>query len=164
MTATPAAALVAVHHELDALFTVVRELVVMGDGARAAAALAAYRALTAHHAADEEARLLPLLPADARWPAALYTGQHDKLLTGLDRALPAVAQVAAPAPRWRVAALCALDALIPVMHLAEHHHLAEEQALFPHVPDALADELAAGWRAELGRHAVVIADCRAALG
>ena len=161
--AAGSAALTEIHRDLDRIFELVRELIVVGDGAHAARALAAYRALTAGHAAAEEALLLPCLNADARWPAALYVGQHAKLLAGIDRAADVVAAVAAPAPRWRQMALCALDTLIPVLHLAEHHHLAEEQALFPHVPVARLAEVAATWPAELARHADTLAACRAAL-
>ena len=156
-------ALLEIHHELDRIFELARELIVAGDGAHAARALAVYRALTAAHAAAEEELLLPHLPADARWPAALYVGQHGKLLAGLDRAADAVAAVVAPAPRWRVAALCALDVLIPVLHLAEHHHLAEEQALFPSVPPAQLALVAARWPDDLAPHADLLAACRAAL-
>lgn len=152
-----------VHRQLDGVFELVRELVVAGQGARAGEALAVYRALTAEHAAAEERELLPHLPADARWPAALYVGQHHKLLAGIDRAAPAVAAVAAPGPRWRIAALCALDTLVPVLHLAEHHHLAEEQALFPHAPAEALAAVAALGASGLAAHADVLAGCRAAL-
>ncbi len=160
MTAT---ALIELHRQLDEIFELARELVVAGQGARASEALAVYRALTADHAAAEEALLLPHLPADARWPAALYVGQHHKLLVGLDRAAPAVAAVAAPGLRWRIAALAALDTLIPVLHLAEHHHLAEEQALFPHAPREAVAAVAAAGAASLSVHAAVLDGCRAAL-
>ena len=157
------AALIDFHRTLDAVFELARELIVVGDGVHAAQALAVYRALTAAHAADEERLLLPHLTADARWPAALYVGQHAKLLAGLDRAADVVARIAAPAPRWRTMALCALDALIPVLHLAEHHHAAEEQALFPCVPAAAVAAVAAAGARALADHAAVLATCRAAL-
>lgn len=89
-------ALIAVHHALDEQVGVFRELVLVGDGARAAAVLAAHRALTERHARDEEAHLVPLLAGGSRWPAELYTGQHAKLLAGLDRVLDAVGGLAAP--------------------------------------------------------------------
>ena len=44
---SPVASLVAVHEELDRVFARFRELVLIGDGARAAAVLAIYGALTA---------------------------------------------------------------------------------------------------------------------
>ncbi len=155
--------LIEIHQQLDQVFELTRELIVLGDGVHASRALAAYRALTAGHAAAEEALLLACLPDDARWPATLYTGQHVKLLVGMDRAIDVVAAVAAPAPRWRIMALCALDALIPVMHLAEHHHAAEELELFPHVPAALAAEVAAAGARDFSRHADVLAACKARL-
>lgn len=157
------AALVEIHHELDRVFELARELLVVGDGAHASRALAVYAALTARHAADEEALLLPHLPDDARWPASLYTGQHRKLLLSLDRVVGAIAQVDRAAPRWRLSVLAALDALIPVMHLAEHHHLAEEQELFPSVPAAQLAAIAAAFPADLAAHADTLARCRAAL-
>ncbi|HVV85986.1 MAG TPA: hypothetical protein VHE35_23160 [Kofleriaceae bacterium] len=156
-------ALAAIHRELDRVFELARELLVVGDGPHAARALAAYAALTAAHAEAEERLLLPRLPPDARWPAALYVGQHRKLLVGLDRAADLVAAVRAPAPRWRVAALCALDTLIPVLHLAEHHHQAEEEALFPVVPAAALAAVAAAWPAAVALHAGTLATCQAAL-
>ncbi len=159
----PELSLIEIHQQLDAVFELTRELIVVGDGLHAGRALATYRALTAGHAAAEEALLLPCLPADARWPAELYSGQHVKLLVGMDRAVAVVAAIAAPAPRWRTMALCALDALIPVMHLAEHHHAAEELELFPHASAALAAEVAALGARDLERHADVLAACRAAL-
>ena len=157
------AAVIEFHRALDAVFELARELIVVGDGVHAARALAVYRALTAAHAADEERLLLPHLTAAARWPAALYVGQHTKLLAGLDRAADVVARIAAPAPRWRTMALCALDALIPVLHLAEHHHAAEEQALFPCVPAAAVAAVAAAGARALADHAAVLAACRAVL-
>ena len=63
---SPVASLVAVHEELDRVFARFRELVLIGDGARAAAVLATYGALTADHAAAEEALLVPLLDDAAR--------------------------------------------------------------------------------------------------
>jgi hypothetical protein len=100
---SPVASLVAVHEELDRVFARFRELVLIGDGARAAAVLATYGALTADHAAAEEALLVPLLDDAARWPAELYTGQHAKLLAAIARTADAVAGLAAGAPGWRTA-------------------------------------------------------------
>lgn len=155
--------LIEIHRRMDQVFELTRELLVSGDGAHAGRALATYRALTASHAAAEEALLVPCLPDAARWPASLYLGQHVKLLAGIDRAVDVVAAVAAPAPRWRIMALCALDALIPVMHLVEHHHAAEELELFPHVPPAIAAEVAAVGARDLEAHAEVLAACQVAL-
>ncbi|MCB9560139.1 MAG: hypothetical protein H6708_06985 [Kofleriaceae bacterium] len=69
-------------------------------------------------------------------------------------------------PGWRRAALVALDAAAPVLHLAEHHHLAEEQDLFVHAAataPALIDELAARWRADLDGARGALDDAIAAL-
>ncbi len=156
-----------VHRALDEMFGLFRELVLVGAGEAAATVLASYRALTARHAADEEAHLLPLLGADARWPAALYTGQHAKLLAGLDRVALVVAGLDARRPGWRRHALAVLDAAGSVHHLVEHHHLAEEQALFVEVaavaPEVLV-RLAGEWHAEAATHAAALATAGVALG
>ncbi len=159
--------LVGVHHVLDAMFALFRELVVGGDGRRAHEVLAAYRALTARHAGDEERHLVPWLGPTARWPAELYLGQHEKLFTGLDRIALVVTGLRVGAPAWRGHALAVLDAAAPVHHLAEHHHLAEEQDLFvvatAAAPTLLA-ELAVGWHAAAAAHAALLAEARASLG
>lgn len=153
--------LAAVHRELDLAFARFRELVLIGDGAAAAAVLASYRALTVAHAADEEALLLPLLDARARWPAELYTGQHRKLIEAIDRVAATCVAVVAGAPGWRAAALATLDAAAPLHHLAEHHHLAEEHDLFAVVaaqdPARLAEVAARFWAVHAG-HREVLAD------
>ncbi len=159
-------ALIAVHHALDEQVGVFRELVLVGDGARAAAVLAAHRALTERHASDEEAHLVPLLAGGSRWPAELYTGQHAKLLAGLDRVLDAVAGLAAPRAGWRRHALGVLDALAPALHLADHHHRAEEQDLLVIAEardPALVAALARDWLAAAAAHDALLADARAAL-
>jgi hypothetical protein len=163
---SPVASLVAVHEELDRVFARFRELVLIGDGARAAAVLATYGALTADHAAAEEALLVPLLDDAARWPAELYTGQHAKLLAAIARTADAVAGLAAGAPGWRTRALAALDTAAPLHHLAEHHHLAEEQDLLPLVGErepARLVEVAARFWATHAAHRAVLADADAAL-
>lgn len=161
------AALVGVHHALDDAFALFRELVLVGDGARAAAVLSAYRTLTARHAADEERALVPLLGPAARWPAELYTGQHSKLLAGLERLAGAIGALRAGAGGWRRHALLVLDTAAPVHHLVEHHHLAEEQDLFvvaAAAQPALLVELAAGWNDEAAGFAALLAEARATLG
>ncbi|MBK7075473.1 MAG: hypothetical protein IPH44_24600 [Myxococcales bacterium] len=163
---SPVASLVAVHEELDRVFAQFRELVLIGDGARAAAVLAVYQALTADHAAAEEALLVPLLDDAARWPADLYTGQHAKLLAAIDRAAAAVAGLAAGAPGWRARALAALDVAAPLHHLAEHHHLAEEQDLLPLVGErepARLVEVAARFWATHAAHRATLTEAAAAL-
>ncbi|MBK9034833.1 MAG: hypothetical protein IPL61_26815 [Myxococcales bacterium] len=158
--------LVAVHRALDEVFARVRELLLIGDGARAAAVLTSYRALTEAHAAAEEAALVPLLDARARWPAELYLGQHRKLFEAIDRLAAACGAVVVGAPGWRTAALAALDAAVPLHHLAEHHHLAEEQDLFAVVaaqaPERLADVAAQFW-VELDGHRAILEDADLAL-
>ncbi|MEZ4401171.1 MAG: hemerythrin domain-containing protein [Kofleriaceae bacterium] len=157
----------AVHAELDRVLACARELVVAGDGARAHRVLTIYRALTAGHADDEEALLVPLLDGAARWPPALYHGQHGKLLAGLDRVAPLVPALCASTPGWRRRALVILDALGPVVHLAEHHHQAEETDLFAvaraRAPDRLDEVAARFWAAHAGV-APDLAEAAAALG
>ncbi len=162
----PDASLRVVHEQLDGIFASFRELVLVGDGRRAAAVLAAFRALTSAHAADEEAALVPLLDGSARWPAELYLGQHVKLLAGIERLGDGLDELAPGRSGWRRGALAVLDRAGPVLHLAEHHHLAEEQDLFVIVaaraPHRL-DELAARWHVERARHRGVLDEAAAAL-
>jgi hypothetical protein len=164
------AELVAIHHELDRVFAAFRELVLMGDERRAAAMLQAYRNLTARHADDEDRLLVPHLRDGARWPAELYTGQHEKLFAGIDRLATFVAAIRGGTAGWRGRALEALDAASRVHHLVEHHHLAEEQDLFP---NAATDEaivaMASAWHSArstydnlLAEAARVLADVRPA--
>lgn len=163
---SPVASLVAVHRTLDHVFARFRELVLAGDGARAAAVLEVYRALTAEHAAAEEALLVPHLDADARWPADLYTGQHAKLLAGIDRVAGALLGLRPGGAGWRAHALVVLDAAAPVHHLAEHHHQAEEQDLIPFVAErapAAVLEVATRFDAALAAHRATLADADAAL-
>lgn len=122
--------LAAVHLALDDTFASFRELVLVGDGARASEVLEVYRVLTAAHAEAEERLLLPVTPAARRWPDELYRGQHVKLLAGIERVAPLVPAIAGPSPGWRTRALAALDAAGPLLHLSEHHHQAEESDLF----------------------------------
>ncbi len=156
----------AVHGQLDRIFALFRELVLVGDRGRAALVVAALRDLTASHAADEEAALVPLLDDTARWPAELYLGQHTKLLAGIDRLSASLDEIGPRRAGWRTAALAVLDLAAPMMHLAEHHHLAEEQDLFviaaARAPHRL-DELAARWQEERARHQVVLDEATAAL-
>lgn len=165
MTA-PHAPLLAIHRALEAALATLRELVLAGDDVHAAAVLATYRALTERHAAAEDAALVPRLPVHARWPAELYLGQHAKLLAGLDRAAPRIADLRGGTPGWRARALAALDALAPVHHLVEHHHQAEEQDLFPVVAalaPAAVTEVVRAWDDAWAVHAPVLGAARAAL-
>lgn len=164
---SPVASLVAVHEELHRVFAQFRELVLVGDGLHAAAVLAVYQALTADHAAAEEALLVPLLDDAARWPAELYTGQHAKLLAAIDRTAAAVAGLTAGAPGWRARALAVLDVAAPLHHLAEHHHLAEEQDLLPLLGErepARLVEVAARFWATHAAHRATLDAATAALG
>lgn len=138
--------LLAVHRALDALFEDFREAALVGDGGRARARLAAYRALTADHADAEEHLLLSVTPDARRWPDELYLGQHVKLLAGLQRVEPLLVELSTARAGWQRTALAVLDAAATVRHLAEHHHLAEEQDLFVVVArqaPELLDEIAA---------------------
>lgn len=155
------AALQAAHQFLDEVLARFRELVVAGDGARAAAVLAAYRALTAGHAAAEE----ELLIADrvgGRWPPELYVGQHGKLLAAIDR-VAALVPTLTGGPGWRRQALVILDAAGPLVHLAEHHHAAEEQDLFVTAAPAALAEVAARFAASTAAVTAVLAEADRAL-
>lgn len=160
----PAAALIAAHRTLDEIFARFRELVVLGDGAAAAAVLGAYRALTADHAAAEEAHLVPGRGAAARWPDELYLGQHRKLLAAIDRVAERLVGLTAGVPGWRRRALAVLDAAAPLHHLAEHHHAAEEQDLFVTAAPAALAAVAERFAAGLAAQAAILAEADERLG
>jgi iron-sulfur cluster repair protein YtfE (RIC family) len=172
---TSFAQIAALHAQLDELFALHQELVLCDALARAGDLLAAYRELLALHMAHEETLLLPLYERGEgqRWPAELFIGQHEKMNLLLDRAAGELAGAVTLAGRQRRrAVLSLLERETAFKHLSEHHHLAEDQALFP-VCDAVAAE---GERAAIltrieqefaaahARHAPLIAEAHVLLG
>lgn len=114
-------------------------------GGELAAALAYfddwYAALQAHIAVEND-RLLPHVPADARWAARVYLLEHERILLLADEHRARLQLAAEQAPpvderARRVAVLALLDAVHSLRHVLEHHHAREEQTLALELPEAL---------------------------
>jgi hemerythrin-like domain-containing protein len=169
------ARLASVHARLDELFELHQELVLCDALPRAADLLAAYRDLLALHMAHEETLLLPLYARGEgqRWPAELFTGQHEKMTRMLDHAAGELAEAATRAGRTRrQAVLALLERETAFKHLSEHHHLAEDQALFPGCDavaepaerEAILTRIEQEFAASLARHDGLVAEARVRLG
>lgn len=115
--------------------------VVAGEFERALHLLAPWRAALTHHIEIEDTRLLPHVPADARWQARVYRLEHERITELADEY---AARVAAMARREYAnhharheASLKLLDAAHALRHLLEHHHQREEMALAHELPTEL---------------------------
>lgn len=111
------------------------------DFERARQRLQRWRRALARHIAIENDRLLPHLPAGARWPARLYLAEHERIeLLADEYAQRLDALLARPLRSQRArrqAVLTLLDAAHPLRHLIEHHHQREEMALAHELPLAV---------------------------
>lgn len=140
------------HRRIDALLQSHLLAVVGADFAAAQARLARWQRALARHIEIENTRLLPHVPADARWAARVYRLEHERIELLAGEYAARVAAVAARAPRAertrRLAVLALLDAAHALRHLLEHHHQREEMALAHELPLALQQ---AAWRAPLQR-------------
>ena len=138
---TPATHFEREHQRLDAQFQAHLLDVIGADFAHAQLRLARWRRALARHIDIEETRLLPHVPADARWDARLYRLEHERIALLADEYVERVSAVAARAARGqrarRQAALSLLDAAHALRHLLEHHHQREEMALANELPQAL---------------------------
>lgn len=116
------------------------------DFASALQHLQRWRANLAQHIEVENTRLLPHVPAGARWAARVYLVEHDRIALLADEYLLKVQAVADQPPQdeqdRRAAVLMLLDAAHALRHVLEHHHAREEQALAHELPAALQ---AAAW-------------------
>ena len=164
------AALNHAHADLEELFLVHQECLLVGAFAEATALLTAYRDLVELHMKHEEGRVLPLFAKakETRWPEELYTGQHKKILALLAR-IETAQQKLALSPGWRRRVIAVLETETTLKHLLEHHHLAEDQDLYPVTDQHATDEqrstilaaCAAEWAEAMSRHSEVLARARA---
>ena len=103
----------------------------------------------ARHIEIENTRLLPHVPAGARWAARVYLLEHERITLLADEYEQRVQAVAAHPPQdelaRRRAVLRLLDAAHALRHVLEHHHAREEQALAQELPLELQ---AAAWADE----------------
>jgi hypothetical protein len=135
-----------VHDGLDELFLGALEALTELDLGRACLLWERFQTTLAEHAASEEALVLPVYarsePFERGGAPELFEAEHRKLeqLAGDGRTTLA-ALAAGPAQGLRRRAILALDGLLRVRHLLEHHGLRERIHLYPRVAE-LADAAA----------------------
>ncbi|MEZ5605871.1 MAG: hypothetical protein R3E52_01755 [Burkholderiaceae bacterium] len=126
------------HQRMDALLQAHLLDVVAGDFKSARRRLARWRLALARHIDIEQTRLLPHVPADARWDARVYRLEHERITLLADEYAAQVQAAAARALQGqqarRLAVLGLLDAAHALRHLLEHHHQREEMALAHELP------------------------------
>ncbi len=162
--------LLQVHPVLEDVFLLHQEALLLLDVPAARDLLSRYRELIHLHMHHEESVVLPLFEPlqTVKWPATLYSGQHDKMrshLCGIDERLEKLSD----SDPDRRAVLALLDAEATYKHLEEHHDGAERQGLFPICDAAIAERaevvvaLLSEWRAAHEQHAAAIARHREGL-
>lgn len=168
MTEASFADVVEFHTDLEEVFALHQEALIELRLELARDVLAAYRALLGLHMKHEEERLLPVFDRAGRiekWPRALYTGQHEKMLGLLERAAAGLdGMIASPPDNLRRSVIALLDFETTYKHLHEHHDGAERQGLFPTCdkvsePAERRELLLAfrrDWRVALGGHSEVL--------
>lgn len=111
-----------------------------------------WRRALGRHIQIEDTRLLPHVPAGARWSARLYRLEHARITALADAYVARVEAVSEHPPRdersKRETILALLDAAHALRHLLEHHHQREEMALAMELPVALQE---AAWGYGNGR-------------
>lgn len=136
------------HRELERLFFVHQQAMLIGALPRAVETLRAFT--TAHdlHKHFEDEYLLPRLaelddPGD--WPVKIYHHEHDKIeamLVRLDESVAALGTKAPTGAALHVALIDLLDHEKSVKGLCEHHQEREEKGMLP----ALDRQTDAAWR------------------
>jgi hypothetical protein len=135
------------HEALRQVFELHQELLLALKLEPASEVLAIYEALLRVHMGHEEKWLLPELARveRPRWPATLYTGQHQKMIALLAEASESLSSIDREAPgasarALRGALIALLDRESTYKHLVEHHDSAEHQALYPELEAALPED------------------------
>lgn len=146
---TPIAHFEQQHQRLDAQLHAHLLHLIGGDFARALAQLEQWRAGLAEHIEIENTRLLPHVPANARWAARVYLLEHERIALLADEHLERVRSAARQAPLpdgtpRREAILALLDGAHALRHVVEHHHEREHTALAHELPAALQEAAWAG--------------------
>ena len=146
-TATPASGFEREHQRLERQLRAHLLAVVGADFVAAQEKLARWQRGLLRHIDIENTRLLPHVPAGARWDARVYRLEHERIALLADDYAARVGAMAARPPRGerarRQAALTLLDAAHALRHLLEHHHQREEMALAHELPESLQQ---AAWR------------------
>lgn len=132
------------HQRLDAQLRAHLLQLIAGDFGRAEESLLVWRQALDRHIAIEEGRLLPHVPANARWAAEVYKLEHERINLLADAYAARMRAVAARLPEagdaTHATALALIDAVHALRHVLEHHHQREETALARELPDALQRE------------------------
>ena len=136
------------HDLLEAAFHVHQECLLDFDYPRARALFQRYREWLDCHMRHEETWLLPVFARIGeikRWPARLYTGEHEKMNGFLDRIAVLLDRLCEQEPPAKAALLQLLDVETSYKHLVEHHHEREVQAFFPILDQVTNDEEKVTW-------------------
>jgi len=135
------------HERLDAQLHAHLLDVVGGDFAGALQRLQQWRRDLDRHTEIENARLLPHVPAGARWAARVYLLEHERIALLAEEYRERVQAVAQQPPQdesgRRHAVLMLLDAAHALRHVLEHHHEREHTALAQELPPEVQE---AAWR------------------
>ena len=129
------------HERLDALLHAHLLAVAGADFAHALQQLQQWHGGLLEHIAIENTRLLPHVPAGARWAARVYLLEHERIALLAEEYRERVQAVAQQPPQdesgRRHAVLMLLDAAHALRHVLEHHHERENMALAQELPLAL---------------------------
>lgn len=135
------------HERLDALLHAHLLAVAGADFASALQHLQHWHRGLLEHIAIENTRLLPHVPAGARWAARVYLLEHERIALlaeeYLERVQAVVGHPPQDEPARRRAVLMLLDAVHALRHVLEHHHEREHSALAHEIPLDLQE---AAWR------------------
>ena len=133
MSAEGFLSLLETHDHLDEVFSLHQQAVLTMRWSLAVELLEAYRSLLSIHVEQEEQQLLPLFQragAVERAPVVLFTGQHRKMFTQLER-IHAILEAAKQGDDLRRGAIEVLDHESAFKHLVSHHHGAEVEHFYP---------------------------------
>lgn len=164
------------HADLEEVFALHQESLLLLRVESARALLSTYRELLALHMRHEEQTLLPVFARAGsvpKWPAVLYTGQHEKMRGMLERVASGLGSLpVGRASRLRRAVLALLDQEATYKHLHEHHDGAEREGLFP-ISDRESEPaeraelirlFRSEWKSALDEHRAVLDAAREDLG
>lgn len=139
------------HERLDAVLHAHLLAVAGADFAGALRHLQHWHQGLQEHITIENTRLLPHVPAGARWAARVYLLEHERIALLADEYRERVQAVAQQQPQdeagRRRAVLMLLDAAHALRHVLEHHHEREEQALAQELPPDVQE---AAWQGVVG--------------
>jgi hemerythrin-like domain-containing protein len=163
------------HAELDEVFALHQEALVLLDFELAGELLAAYVRLLKTHMRHEEQLILPIFERAgpiARWPVNLYTGQHEKMLRLLEEAGSSVIALRKLEHGRRRGAIALITNEASYQHLVEHHDGAERQGLYAVVDETatpeeqahVLEQVRSEWHDAFEREAALLERTRQRLG